>query len=176
MNVGFVCPQCTLPFNADVPEDVVRAIQQGARHPLCESCAIPKLGGVRFPFYVGQGCTLVGPNGQSMPAIVGGYVFGGDQGNLVSVTVLGKTIEPTAPPELDLRAVWDDFVLRMAAEQDVRGPSAEPLTVTVEVEELRRHLEARGLRGFDLVVSERGAVVIVPKILKVGFMIAKVPE
>lgn len=173
MNVGFVCPQCHLPFNAEVGQDVVRAIQQGATHPLCEGCAIPKLGGVRFPFYVGQGCTLVGPNGQSMPAVVQAYAL--EQGH-ASVTVLGKAIEPTPPPELNLREVWDDFVLRMAAEQKVRGPSAEPLTVTVEVGELRRHLEARGLRGFDLVVSENGAVVIVPKLQKVGFMIAKVPN
>lgn len=38
MNVGFVCPECTLPFNMDVPESTVREIERGAQHPLCETC------------------------------------------------------------------------------------------------------------------------------------------
>lgn len=127
-------------------------------------------------------CKLAGPaelrfaNGDSMPCTVTSFEV--RPGPELRVGVLGKPIrhELEGQATVDLRAIWDDFVRERVQEQKPSGPSREPLTVVVEVERLRAHLEARGLRGFDLVVNEHGAVVIVPKIHKLGFVMTKVPE
>lgn len=76
----------------------------------------------------------------------------------------------------DLRAVWDEFLSERVKAEGVTGPSPTPIELTIDVQDLHRHLEARGLRGFDLIVSEHGAVVLVPKIRKLSFTIAKVPS